>query len=566
MIPVVVESSNPRDPSLASTWASYGARQACEMIGLPYACVDSKEEYDDSLVIAPAHNALYVNCHPDGPAPTHSIMPVLRFQMQADCSPDSLQNALPVLGGALDVEEGEFHGRLLTVEGSREEGPFYAVQHDGKKALRIVFNAPVFETIGIYLSRFSWPDNPGYNGFVRYVDLLWQALPQRWRRRPVVAEYLWFLRSLFLQCYKHLGLPMATCWPHPCVQGEIKHHGLVATHDVDSVHEKAKFRGQADHPQNAHFNFSKWKTLESSLGIKSAFYFFSPDPQKDYWTEPGYTIDEPAVRRAAIDLAQEGWEIAPHELGYCTADEIQAEIAHFQAVTGHAPAGTRNHVLKNVASTLKWKANAGLIYDSTWYAEQTATNFLCGTVYPFAPMDANNGGALPLWEFPFVIEDGIVHRVYGAGEPRTTEEAIEDGRRGLRHILDHYGYACFNWHQRTFARTSIYRGETDNWVTALEHLVKYFQEQSGCWWNPLPAELADFWTRRSSISIEVASGVVEATNTGVKDCRDLVIALQNIDAELEGAQRISVGMDTDIFLANVPVAPGETKTLNCSRA
>lgn len=562
MIPALCEPSAPHDPELASSWAAYGARQICQMMGLPLVGANSRDDCDTSLIIAPAHNALYVNCQPEQPPPEQSILPLLGFQMQAECSSKGLQDALPVLGQALSVTEGELHGRLVGINGDIEHGALYALQYDESGALRVVFNAPVFETIGLYLSRFSWPNNPGCSGFVRYVDLLWEALPERWRRRPIVAEYLRLMRSIFLRCYEHLDLPMATCWAHPWIDGDIKHHGLVATHDTDSVYEEPQFQNRADQSNNNHFNFHKWRELEKSLGIKSAFYFFSPDPEESYWTDPGYTLRDPIVREAAMELAENGWEIAPHQLGYRTSEEIEAEIAHFEDLTSHAPSGTRNHVLTNAPSTLKWKSGAGLSYDSTWYAEQTETSFLCGTVLPFAPMDAETGQQVGLWEFPFVIEDGIVHGVYGVGQQRTTEEAIEDGRRGLDHILDHHGYACFNWHQRTFARETLHRGEPATWVTALEHLVRYFQKQSESWWNPLPAELADFWTRRSNISIEAEAGKVEIANMGPDDCPDLVVAVQNVAPKSEQLQPLETG-DTDIFLTHVSLRAGEKKIVPC---
>jgi hypothetical protein len=562
MIPTLFIPSTPADPRWAGTWAAYGARQALEMMGLSYVVAEGDDRSDDAVVLAPAHNALYLRCRPDDPPSKRQILPLMGVQMQAECPSEGLYDPLPVIGRAHGVTEGELHGRLTAITGGREQGPLYAVQRGEGDSMRIVFNAPVFETLGLYLSRYSWADNPGYQGFVRYVDLFWEALPERWRLRPVVAEYLRFLRRILLACYETLDLPMATRWVHPCVDGHVKHHGLVATHDVDSVYAEPRFRSGEGQSDNEHFNFGRWKRLESSLGIKAAFYLFSPDPQHSYWTRTGYTIDDPVVREAALDLADGGWEIGPHELGHRSFEEIAAEIAHFEAVTGRAPSGTRNHVLTNVPSSLKYKAQAGLLYDTTWYAEQTETSFLCGAVIPFAPMDADTGDDLALWEFPFVVEDGIVHGVYGSSEQRTAEEAIEDGRRGLDHILAHHGYACFNWHQRTFARESIYRGRPANWVTALEKLVEYFQEASGRWWNPLPAELADFWTRRAAVSVEVSADTVRVTNTGSEDFPGLVVALQNVQNPPPGAQKLSEA-DGDVFLLNVPVGSGETNRIIC---
>ncbi len=357
---------------------------------------------------------------------------------------------------------------------------------------------------------------------------------------------------------------MATRWFHPAIDGEIKFNGMLLTHDVDSVYADRAFRGRQDQSDNPHFNFARWRELESRFGIKSAFYFFSPAPTQQYWLPtPGYLVTEEPVMQAAQKLAEKGWEIAPHELGHRTADEVAAEVAYFEQVTGHKPLGTRNHYLTNWPDSLKYKAAAGLLYDSTWYAEQTDTAFLCGTVLPYAPLDTATGRPLDIWEFGFVIEDGIVTGCYGAGTERGTKEAIADGTRGLDIIIAGSGYACFNWHQRTFARQTELQQAPDTWVSILEGLLEYYQAHAPRWWNPLPGELARFWSRRQAVEVESRAGEIVVRNTADDDCTDLVLALHGEAARaIPGAENVP-GRGVSCIAAGL--AADEEKTIRLDR-
>jgi len=413
MLPVLIRPKNIADPQLQSTWAYYGARQLLDMMGISYVEAAPGGDYDPSLVIDPAAGQICVNSRPRNPVDHGPIWPVLRLQLQAVFAPDPLEictqapESLPVFGGVRGLGGNNPCGTLRWAdEIYGDHGPFMIADHARDHVLRLTFNAPVFETIGLYLSRFSWAANPGFNSFVRYIDVLWAAVEEKWGAVPVVSDYQDVFTALLRYCYSHLGLVMATKWFHPAVDGDIKLNGMLLTHDVDSVYADRSFREQADQSDNAHFNFARWRELEERFGIKSAFYFFSPAPLQSYWLrQPSYLISDEPVLAAARQLAEDGWEIAPHELGHRTPAEVADEVAYFEEVTGHKPLGTRNHVLTHYPETLKYKAAAGLLYDSTWYAEQTSTSFLCGSVFPFAPLDTatglptdNLGGSPPFFE------------------------------------------------------------------------------------------------------------------------------------------------------------------------
>jgi hypothetical protein len=422
----------------------------------------------------------------------------------------------------------------------------------GEGGWRIWLNAPVLETIGLYLSRYSWDANPGFERFVKYIDVLWSVLQPRWGAVPVVSEYQRVFERILSACYGKLGLPMVTTWYHPAINGQIMRNGLLLSHDVDSVYKSPEFRGRDDQTGNAHWNFSKWEDVENKFGVKSVFYLFSPSPDETYWLDrPGYLLSDGPVLDAALRLAQGGWEIAPHCLGHATAREVAAEIEHFRQLTGVMPPGTRNHYLKHKAPSLNYKAAGGLRYDSTWYAEQTNSSFLCGTVLPHAPLNAATGMDADIWEFAFVVEDGIVMGCYGTDHARTTEDAVDEGRVCVDQIIARNGYVCLNWHQRTFDRMSADDGPgADNWVETYQGIIEYYQSNAAMWWNPLPGQLADFWSRRSDVVIESDGGEVVVSNAGASDFEELVVRYH--------------GRDGDGQLVSVPLGPGEASSLSGS--
>lgn len=594
MMPVLLKPNPCDDPQCRTAWACYGAAQLLDMMGLSYVTAQDGEAYDDSLVIAPASGQICVNAVPNAAPECGPIEPLLRVVLQAELTPDPLELftpaqsgpatcktgadecddrdegacpphrpihcSLPLLGGGCGLGGNRPTGTLYGTDAAcTPRGPLLLIDEAGRDSLRISFNAAVFETVGLYLSRFSWPANPGFTGFVRVVDDLWEALEDRWGGRPIVSEWQQVIAALVRHCYRRLGLPMATAWQHPAHQRQVKLHGLLLSHDVDSVYAAPHFRGRGDQSGNSHFNFDRWMALERRFDIRSAFYLFSPDPQHDYWLpNPAYRLSDSAVLRAASSLTEAGWEIAPHALGYRNADEVAAEVARFRQVTGVAPAGTRNHHLKHEAESPAHKAAAGLRYDSTWYAEQTASSFLCGTVLPFAPLDCATCRPLPLWEFPFVIEDGIVSGCYGGeATERSTSDAVVDGARALDYILAHHGYVCFNWHQRVFALRTGRQEEGDSWVTMLEGLMDYYRARARQWWNPLPRELADFWSRRSAVRIEADAGQVQVRNLGASDCLDFVLAL---DRPLPGTTK-APGLG--LWCLPLPLAAGQMQTVQC---
>ncbi|MBC7289604.1 MAG: hypothetical protein H5T86_16505, partial [Armatimonadetes bacterium] len=183
------------------------------------------------------------------------------------------------------------------------------------------------------------------------------------------------------------------------------------------------------------------------------------------------------------------------------------------------------------------KHRAGLIYDSTWYAEQADTAFLCGTVFPFRPVSTCTGRILELVELPNVIEDGIVFGVYGEGTQRDTDGAVADGRRAIDAAVRRNGAVVFNWHQRVFALMDRYGNTPADWTVAYRRLAEYALEQPVDWWVALPSEIARWWLLRRQVRVSLLSDEVEVSNHA---CQEFQGALRLIWPNAEDVRPVTI--------------------------
>ncbi|MBU0486278.1 MAG: hypothetical protein KKB30_17375, partial [Proteobacteria bacterium] len=227
----------PRNPSCdsAATWAWYGATQALGMLGLTY---DEKALEGGLerpyLIISPARGQFCLNCLPGGPytdLPAAELMHVTEAARFA--RPDGAEpQLLPLLGPVQRPLDGSWVAEVVSLD-DPDPGPGYrnvpllTVDMSGSPPSgRICLVGRIFETIGLYLSRFSWPGNPGWKRFVREVDDLWDGqLRERWGRQAVVNDYLQIIAGLLCQLCAEAGEPLVTVWPHPFRDGQVKRQG-----------------------------------------------------------------------------------------------------------------------------------------------------------------------------------------------------------------------------------------------------------------------------------------------------------------------------------------------------
>ncbi len=146
---------------------------------------------------------------------------------------------------------------------------------------------------------------------------------------------------------------------------------------------------------------------------------------------------------------------------------------------------------------------------------------------PYAPIDPESGLSAGIWEFGFVVEDGIVTGCYGIGTARDTAGGVADGVTTLNTAFAQNGYVCFNWHQRTFAMRTDRQREGESWVDMLAGLIEYFQTNAPAPWYPLLGELAHFWSLRDAVEVESCPERIIVRNGGAEDFPECVVALHS---------------------------------------
>ncbi len=535
------------EPETQGFWDVYGAGQMAERLGR-----------GEGLVLDWAEEAMRWAPGDTSPAEPSARPVSLRVQAIRDLV------GAPWLAGAVPPEPLVVMGEIGALEGepvlvgTDETGRrvTLAAQCDGGR--RVGFAWPLFAQVGLMLSRFSWAGTPGFSGFVRRVDDLWDdCLAALCGGRPLVDELADLLGALAGAVAEAGGARLARVWPCPLDGDGQPYAGvLVGSHDVDAVYADARWRERSYDEQagNEWFNFPRWMELERELGLRSAFYLQTPTG-REYEHGPGYDLRDPAVLEAARRLHEGGWEIGPHLMDADPADLVE-QVRLFAALTGVRPPGTRSHYLAHRWDSLDAKAAAGLIYDSTWYPEQTRVGFLCGTVLPFRPVSTKSGEALPLVELSSVVEDGVVTGVYGEGTARDIAGAVEEGAAAVRAAAARGGCIVLNWHQRTFALMDRYSGAPADWTPAYRGVAEVAEAAVPRLWKATPGEVARWWLARAGARVRWREGELELTNEGPAGWRGALLvgagALAPGEAEGAGAVRHGTG-----WLVPVQVEAGE---------
>lgn len=238
------------------------------------------------------------------------------------------------------------------------------------------------------------------------------------------------------------------------------------THDVDRVRKTyqylSHFAKELRHGRFArafyhvasifgdepYWNFERIKDIESSYGVRSTWFFlhetfpfqlFSP---RSWPLSLGcYSLDDPDVRRAVVELDRGGWEIGLHGsyLSYRDGDLLRAEKKKLDEVLGRPVVGVRQHYLNlTIPDTWRSQRECGLAYDAS-LGIRGAVGFPHDCYVPF--VDPGSGMTV----LPLAIMDKYLFETSGSVEEAwerclaVIEEAQEKG-------------ACMGvlWHQRVF--------------------------------------------------------------------------------------------------------------------
>jgi len=274
---------------------------------------------------------------------------------------------------------------------------------------------------------------------------------------------------------------------------------LCLTHDVDRpsktyqcLYEAVRERSLSPlrtlvSRERPYWQFDAIVDLESSLGVRSAFYFLDEPSQlgrrplthlrhtKHLTNHLGrYDVDAPEIRRIVRHLDRNGWEVGLHgsSVSYRDEDRLRAEKRKLGSVLGHPVAGVRQHYLHlDVPRTWQYHARAGLRYDTS-LGSSTEYGFDHG-YHPIRPFD-DDFVVFPLTLMETALPDPATEfdAAHAACE-RLLDEAAVNG-----------AVMTALWHQRFF---------NDREFTGYRRLYRRLVEGAldrGAWVGP-PGELYD---------------------------------------------------------------------------
>jgi hypothetical protein len=265
---------------------------------------------------------------------------------------------------------------------------------------------------------------------------------------------------------------------------------LCLSHDVDRIYKtfqrpyEALVKGDVGAMfrwKNPYWQFETVRNLETSLGVKSSFYFlherrlvteFSPR----HWTKAAnwklyagrYDYDRPKVRDVVQGLHRDGWEIGLHGsyTSYEDIERLQFEKDRLEALLGTPVLGGRQHYL-NLTEPTTWEHHRelGLRYDSS-LGSSTEYGFQYGydVVRPFDD---------EFVVFPVTVMDCAL-----MGSTDSVEEALAVCDSLLEEARDNGAVMTIDWHQRVFNEA-----EFPGYGQVYEHLIRRALEMDA-WVGP----------------------------------------------------------------------------------
>lgn len=128
--------------------------------------------------------------------------------------------------------------------------------------------------------------------------------------------------------------------------------------------------------------------FDRAHGVPSVFFF-----GMDNVLGMSYTREKaaPIVNR----VMEQGFDVGVHGVDYENAEKIKAEHHAFETISGLTAFGLRNHYVRFDDKTFEKMAQAGYLFDSTWFNKKEP-EFR-------APYKVGN-----MWEFPLHIMDGYI--------------------------------------------------------------------------------------------------------------------------------------------------------------
>jgi hypothetical protein len=233
-----------------------------------------------------------------------------------------------------------------------------------------------------------------------------------------------------------------------------------------------------------YWQFERIMDIESSLGVRSAFYFLDEQyllerPLRS-WIDPEawklylgrYDIEDGAITDIIEALDSGGWEVGLHGSyeSYRDEDRLRKEKQTLESILGHSVLGGRQHYL-NLENPETWQrqSSVGLCYDTS--LGSSATYGFQHGYKPFRPFD-NEFTVFPLTVMELTLPD-----------PETEfEQAYEACEQLLTEARDNNAAMTALWHPSYFSERDF-----PNYGQLYRQLIQRALEM-GAWVGP-PGEL-----------------------------------------------------------------------------
>ena len=209
---------------------------------------------------------------------------------------------------------------------------------------------------------------------------------------------------------------------------------------------------------------------ERQRGIQSTFTVIC---RSGHRRDPGYRIEDPAVRSRLRRLADAGHEIGVHG-SYCSLEKAGGLCEEYALLrdAGFRPYGGRQHWLRYAGTSLFDELRAaGAEYDcSVGYSNRPG--FRSGAPFPYPPYDFGSEEPFPFLELPLVLMDTTLYNLdRRGGSWRSQCERILSQVRSYG-----WGGVSILWHDTVFSGEQLppqmadlyweIKGESDRWISA----------------------------------------------------------------------------------------------------
>lgn len=185
----------------------------------------------------------------------------------------------------------------------------------------------------------------------------------------------------------------------PSISGRLQNLKLIPKYIFSFLFLPRKF--------DPYWNFVKLREVETTLGIRSTWYFLEKQDKHD---NSRYTFTEKKIQKLMEFLVSEKCEIGLHGTVRSAFDlnAMSSTLNNLKENTTYPITGNRQHklIFKN-PNTFKVQQEAGLRYDHTLtFAEHEGfRNSYC---FPYRPYDFEKDEMMNIWEIPLIVMDGTL--------------------------------------------------------------------------------------------------------------------------------------------------------------